>query len=238
MAGETPKRTRAAAAKAQEKETSQQNTPTKQPDKKTMCEHCVGWIFPRHLEAPCDKVEGSSKPCKNCNHDKKGCAIPPPELKEHVDKLVRTHDFYVTSSDDFKESVKGPMLEAAKDLAKQIKEARARRQEMESVTVAIKSPNTTISVAEKARIEMQKAMVDIEQAKLAVEQEKIAIKKSKLAVEQEKLAIEKSKLAVQHEILVAVNRHMEDQNRAIARLTDTTNQVNQNAFNIAVKTDN
>ncbi|OJD11747.1 hypothetical protein ACJ73_09479 [Blastomyces percursus] len=125
-AGETPKRTRAAAAKAQEKEASHPNTPKKQPGKPTMCEHFVSYIFPRHIESICDKVEGSLKPCSNCNREKKGCAICPDEFKADIENVIRTHKFYLSALITMKESIKPAMMETAKDLSKRIKKAKAR----------------------------------------------------------------------------------------------------------------
>ncbi|OJD16683.1 hypothetical protein ACJ73_08860 [Blastomyces percursus] len=239
MAGDTPKRTRAAAAKAQEKEASHPNTPTKQPGKPTMCGHCVSYIFPRHIESVCDKVEGSSKQCSNCNREKKGCAICPDEFKAEIENMVRTHEFYLSAPTAMKESIKPAMVETAKDLSKQIKEAKARRQEaenqkMESVTIALKASNTSNTPAEKANIEIEKAKLDIERAELDIERQRIAAKKEKVSIERAKLEIESTKLAVQREILRLVNGHCESQKESIENLTKLTTNVNDEAGRIAI----
>ncbi|OJD22284.1 hypothetical protein ACJ73_06372 [Blastomyces percursus] len=215
MAGDTPKRTRAATAKAQEKEVSHPNTPTKQPGKPTMCEHCVSYIFLRHIESVCDKVEGSSKPCSNCNREKKGCAICPDEFKAEIENMVRTHEFYLSAPTAMKESIKTAMVETAKDLSKRIKEANARRQEAENQ-------------------KWRKAKLDIERAKLDIERQRIAVEKEKVSIERTKLEIESTKLAVQREILRLVNGHCESQKESIENLTKLATNVNDEAGRIAI----
>ncbi|EGC41830.1 predicted protein [Histoplasma capsulatum var. duboisii H88] len=198
-----------------------------------MCEHCVDYIFPQHLNAACDKMEESSKPCTNCNHEKKRYVITLKELKDQVDQLVQTHKFYLAVLNQFKEIIKKQILETVKNLLKQIKKVKTQQQKVEaqymkSVAIALKASNTTISTIKKAKIKIKKTKLNIKRTKLEIEKKKVIIEKAKLK-------IKTIRLTVQQEILRVINSYIEEQKTAIENLTNITNNVNNKAICIVFR---
>ncbi|EEQ91559.2 uncharacterized protein BDCG_06679 [Blastomyces dermatitidis ER-3] len=106
---------------------------------------------------------------------------------------------------------------------------------MKSVAIMLKASNTSISPAEKAKLEIEKAKLDIERVKLEIEKKKIAMKKEKIVIEKTKLNVENMKLAVQQEILRSVNNHYKDQKAVMKNLTNLINSVREKAQHIFIE---
>ncbi|KMW68502.1 hypothetical protein BDDG_12859 [Blastomyces dermatitidis ATCC 18188] len=100
---------------------------------------------------------------------------------------------------------------------------------MKSVAIALKVSNTSISSAEKVKLEIEKVKLNIERVKLEIEKKKITMKKKKIAIEKTKLNIENMKLAVQQKILRSVNNHYKDQKVVMKNLTNLINSVREKA---------
>ncbi|EGE83777.2 hypothetical protein BDDG_06722 [Blastomyces dermatitidis ATCC 18188] len=106
---------------------------------------------------------------------------------------------------------------------------------MKSVAITLKALNTSISLTEKVKLEIEKAKLNIERVKLKIKKEKIAMKKKKIVIEKTKLNVENMKLAVQQEILRSVNNHYKNQKAVMKNLINLTNSVREEVQHIFIE---